>query len=204
VAVRLLLSLLPSKEKKLFLEDSNSNGVPGLELKRCLLKTLNMSTTFWKTSFGPSMLPLLAPGQGLNSSNSLPDAVRSVVFSVDVRRLRPLPNCGARPAFHPRLMLGLLTFCYAYQIYGSTAIHELLTSDDSFVGFCQNDIPSAEAIRRFRKENRDVIQECLKSALTFLTQRKVNDGTVTRINENFLVEEARRRLIMAAFTDSTN
>ena len=43
---------------------------------------------------------------------------------------------------------------------------------------------------------------CLEAALRFMTEQKVAQGLITRVNQERIAEEARRRIIMAMFTDS--
>ena len=63
-------------------------------------------------------------------------------------------------------------------------------------------LPDADALRRFRIENRGALHCCLMAALRFLMEEKISAGTLTRINRLQLAEEASRRIVMAAFVDS--
>jgi len=105
-------------------------------------------------------------------------------------------------AFQPRVLLAILTYCYAQQIYGSSKILDYLSRDEAFRTACRAEFPNDRELQSFRKQNRRVIEKCLASALHFLARQKVAQGFVTRIHESFIAEEAKRRIIMAACVDS--
>ena len=78
----------------------------------------------------------------------------------------------------------------------------VLRRDPNFHTLCRDQLPNARQIRRFRRENREALAACLEAALRFMTEQKVAQGLITRVNEQRIAEEARRRIIMAMFTDS--
>jgi transposase len=120
---------------------------------------------------------------------------------VDERALRPVVQDRERFALKPKALLTLLSHCYANQIYGSTDIARSLERCVEYRAFFHDVTADARLIRQFRKDNREALQNCLAAALRFAAEEKVRSGAVTRISGAQLVEEAKRRIIMAMFID---
>lgn len=133
---------------------------------------------------------------------SLARAVQASAQLVDDRALRPVVKDYPRSSIKPKVLLTLLSRCYANQIYGSTEIARSLERCLESREFFENATADARLIRQFRQDNREALQTCLTAALRFAVEEKVRAGTVTRISEAQLVEEAKRRIIMAMFIDS--
>lgn len=148
------------------------------------------------------MLVVPPPRGRLVAPTSLVEIVHTAVQGMGESSLWPLGEIRANVAFQARSMLALLTYCYARQCYSSVEIRDFLTRDATFRGVCQNSYPSPSWISQFRQHNREAIQKCLTEALLFLARQKEAAGFMTRINEPFIIEEAKRRIIMAACTDS--
>jgi len=64
-------------------------------------------------------------------------------------------------------MLGLVTYCYAKGIYGSSEVAQELRNRMQ-----QNSIPDAKTIRRFRRLNRGVLQTTLEKALRLIRRSR--------------------------------
>ena len=133
---------------------------------------------------------------------SLAETLQAAARGLDTDRLRPVGPSDAGLACQPRTLLTLLAYCYASQIYGSADVEAVLRSDANFRSLCRDRFPDARLIRRFRRENRDALEACLEAALRFMAEQKVAQGLITRVSEARIAEEARRRIIMAMFTDS--
>ena len=144
--------------------------------------------------------------QSLNSNagaaRSMAQAVEAAARAVDQTTLMPVARHDGGLAFQPKVLLTLLSACYAHKTYSSAKVAALLRGDATLRQFCGNEVPDARMIRRFRSENREPLHRCLQSALRYLADQKVAEGLVTRVNEAQLSEEASRRIIMAMFTDS--
>ena len=138
-----------------------------------------------------------SPGPG-----SLAQAVEAAVTAADESGFVPLARSGSGLAFRPQALLALLTFCYARQIYASSDVAARLWSDPSLRNLCGDILPDASTLRRFRGENREALDSCIRAALRFLAGQKLAQGFVTRVSETHLAEEARRRITMAMFLDS--
>jgi len=133
---------------------------------------------------------------------ALADAVVAAVWQVDERMLVPVGGPDGNLAFEPRTLLAMLTICYARQIYGSAEVAARLRRDPDFCRVCQDKIPDATTLRRFRSENRPALNFCLKATLRFLAEEKIAQGLLASMSEDHLAEEASRRIITAMFTDS--
>ena len=131
---------------------------------------------------------------------SLAHAVAAAARKVDERILTLVGCTKARAG--ARTLLALLAFCYARQIYGSLEVVARLRSDEGLRGLCDELIPDPDTIRQFRTVNREALDLCLQAALRCQAEEKVAQGLLTKVNEERLAEEARRRITMAMFTDS--
>ena len=87
---------------------------------------------------------------------------------------------GGKPVVQPRngagvppqTMLGVVSYCYSKGIYSSEDIERSLLQDPAVRASCQGDMPRPEAIRRFRRLNREAIQTTLEKALRY-TQKRI-------------------------------
>ena len=132
---------------------------------------------------------------------TLEQAIHKSVCAVGDEALKPwTPDDGMFA--QTRALLGLLTFCYARQIYASTDLSDIARRDEDFTRLSGEGVPAAKVIRRFRAENREVVHRCLVAALHFLVEQKISLGVLTKVSDAQLAEEANRRIIMATFLDS--
>ena len=159
-------------------------------------KNLRPSTRLRLPQFGqiPTQATRTTTGETLTT------VVRNVARDVDDSTLRPVARRDSGPAYRPRLLLELLTCCYAREILGSTDIERLLRRDAAFRALCGDEYPDARTLRVFRRQNRAALQECLESALQFLQGRPEHQGGFSL--EITCSAEALRRLDMAACMDT--
>ena len=132
----------------------------------------------------------------------LAQAVQAAVQGVDEGRLEPVVRHDNGQAVRPKVLLALLSFCYARQTYGSAEVAAWLEREGNFRQFSQSEVPDAATLCRFRRENRELLHHCLTATLRFLVEQKVAAGLVTKVSQAQLAEEASRRIIMAMFIDS--
>ena len=78
----------------------------------------------------------------------LADLVLESVRLVDEGELNPPAGAAASPAFQPRGMLALLTYCYAIGVYGSQDVELMMREDASLRALCGWDIPDWRIVRR--------------------------------------------------------
>ena len=134
------------------------------------------------------------------AAETLTAVVRNAVRGVDQTALSPVARRDSGAAFQPSVLLAILTCCYAREIFGSVDIERLMRRDNRFRGLCGDDFPDAQILRRFRRQNRLALQECLEVALSFLVQRGEDRGMIPP--QTVLSVEATRRLDMAACMDT--
>lgn len=164
-----------------------------------------MTTFEHKTNF--RSIPAINPGARQAEAMepvSLAQAVQMAVREVDEKLIRGVARSDAGLAFQPKTLLAMLTYCYSRGIYGSEEVEELMRRDVNFRALCQNEFPDARVIRRFRRHNREVLHSCVMLTLQLLCEQNVAQGTITRINDLQIAEEASRRLTMAMFMDSVD
>ena len=132
----------------------------------------------------------------------LAQTIQAAASAIDRTTLKPAGSKGLPPACQPATLLTVVAYCYALQVFGSAEIEALLRRDTNLRSFCNQQLPNARAIRHFRRDNRESLQLCLEAALRFLTEQKVAQGIITRVNQSQISEEARRRIVAATFIDS--
>ena len=78
----------------------------------------------------------------------------------------------------PQMMLTLLSFAYASSYYGSDDIESAIESDRTLRYICARIYPDAKAIRRFRRQFRPALDQCLayvlRGAATEMTGAALN------------------------------
>jgi len=162
-----------------------------------------MATLLSETSYRTSPIPFAVPNRrAISSPVSLVEAVQAAVQRIEENWLRPIAARTASLAFQPRVLLAVLTYCYAKQVYSGSEIHNYLLRDEAFRRVCRSEFPNLGEIELFRRQNRSIIERCLNATLRFLAEQKVAAGFVTRLNVTFIAEEAKRRIIMAAYVTS--
>ena len=138
----------------------------------------------------------------LEPPRSLAQAVESAVEGIDNKLFKPVAPPQAGPAFQSNALLALLTFCYARQIYSSAVIAQQLQRDFTLFRVDGYGLPDAQLLQQFRSLNRWPLDLCLQSALWFEAEEKIRQGFVTHVKEDYIKQEASRRIVMAMFTDS--
>jgi hypothetical protein len=84
------------------------------------------------------------------------------VQSLDPAKLKLAAN-GTAP-LRPQMMLTLLSYCYAARIYGSRDI-EWAIRNNATVRYIVRTCPGWRSMRRFRRNNRELLEECLAYVL---------------------------------------
>lgn len=146
--------------------------------------------------------PVVRFGFKSPTARSLAEAVESAVERVDESSLNGELGPDVPPIFQARSLLGLLAFCYARQVYSSDTIAGQIRRDFGMLQLETDKYPDTFVLQRFRCENKGPLVFCLKSALLFLAAEKVSQGLITHVKEARILEDARRRVVVAMFTDS--
>jgi len=79
--------------------------------------------------------------------------------------VRPAWRRHASHAFEPRMMLTLLSYCYASGIYGSAQVADAIRDNRMIRYLCARTYPDPKAIRSFRKGHRGLLHQCLNHVL---------------------------------------
>lgn len=124
-------------------------------------------------------------------------AVQEAARAIARNHLHPVRSPMAGVAFHPRVLLAVLTYCYVSEIYASSDIEDLMRRDANFRNLCGNEVPDAATLRRFRRHNHEAIEMCLHPVLRCLAAQRGGHPTDDEISE-----QARVFLATAMFMDS--
>lgn len=81
------------------------------------------------------------------------------IQTIDVELLQKAAR--RMPDFRPQMMLTLLTYCYSSSIYGSKDIEWAVEHDRTARYICGRTRPDWQSLRRFRRQNRDLLFQCL-------------------------------------------
>ena len=107
-------------------------------------------------------------------------------------------------AFQPKALLSLLVYCYVTGTFSSADIEDLMRRDVTFRHHCHGEFPSARLLKRFRRENRTAVRDCIYTVLQRQNQRYHPlgaDGSST-LSSHELMAEADGRILKAMFIDS--
>jgi hypothetical protein len=108
-------------------------------------------------------------------------------------------------------MLGAVSYCYAKGVYTSEEIERKMMRDSKLRESVHGNVPSANAIRRFRALNRGAIQQTLEKVFRVLWKKRPSAAEPKRFDpvgqagENTVSvgrREAAERLDQAAFIDN--
>lgn len=111
----------------------------------------------------------------------------------------------------PREMLGAVSYCYAKGVYTSEEIERKMMRDPKLRESVHGNVPTAQAIRRFRVLNRGAIQQTLEKAFRLLWRKRKpapeSDQVVPAAEAgestiNVVRREAADRIQQAAFIDN--
>ena len=78
------------------------------------------------------------------------------------------PESGEMPA---KAFLGAVSYCYAKGVYTSEEIEEKMRQDTKLNLAVHGEVPSAKAIRRFRRLNRSAIEQTLTKAFGYFSKK---------------------------------
>jgi len=113
------------------------------------------------------------------------------------------------PDFRPQMMLTLLTYCYSSSIYGSKDVEWALENDRKIRYICGRTRPDWQSLRRFRRQNRDLLMQCLLYVMKQTWALKFDQGEADYVGYewfegdllNRLSQGANERIEVAALMD---
>ena len=131
------------------------------------------------------------------------------VLTLDPERLQEAKKRS--PDFSPQMMLTLLTYCYSTSLYGSRDIEWAIERDRTVRYICARVYPDWQSLRRFRRQHRDLLLQCLVYVLKQTWALKFDEGEADYVGyewfESELIELVNRaamhRLDFAVLMDGT-
>jgi transposase len=129
------------------------------------------------------------------------------VLMLDAERLQEARKRS--PDFSPQMMLTLLTYCYSASFYGSRDIEWAIERDATVRYICARVFPDWQSLRRFRRQHRELLRQCLVYVLKQTWALKFDEGEADYVGyewfESELIELVNRaaadRLDFAALMD---
>ena len=114
-----------------------------------------------------------------------PAAVRPALLKLSLEAVETIPLAneqrmfsfqGSGP-FRTKMLLTLLTYCYGLGLYSSSEIEEESHRDEIIRTLVAGHFPDAQTLRRFRREYRQQVEQCLLALFRLasqLTRESVN------------------------------
>ena len=149
----------------------------------------------------PSPLPL-----DLSSWCSTQELVRLVLESVQNTPLRGSTHLELFQGFQPRMLLTLLTYCYATGVYSSQEIEIEIGRNSTVRYLCARSMPDWNVIREFRRVQKEAITASLVQVFSgaFNLDGTEKNQPMESATLQFLIQEAQRRVSRAIFLDSVS
>ena len=99
-------------------------------------------------------------------NKTLAGLVLEAVRLVDDEELNPPASSAAAPAFQPRAMLTMLTYCYANGVYGSQDVEMMMYEDADFRALCGMEYPDWRQLKGFRYRNHAALHRTLEETFS--------------------------------------
>jgi hypothetical protein len=146
------------------------------------------------------------PGDLTEWSNccALMEWVEEEVERLDWQNPEVVAYLAQHPEYRPKVMLCLLVYAYATEVYATEEIVRKCYADTIFRLLCEGKAPNAQELIRFRRENRGL----LKGVLTYVFMRTVREkyelGTILLPPglKRYLLDNAIERLSIARHMDT--
>lgn len=106
----------------------------------------------------------------------------------------------------PQVLLTLLTYAYATGTLPSEQIERETEKDSTFRYLCARTYPTESILRQFRRQNRELIRQCLSKVFEAAWQQRFGMSQDTEITRMWLPAllnlEAEKRILFAVQLDS--
>jgi Transposase domain (DUF772) len=102
------------------------------------------------------------------------DWVKKEVEALDWANPKLLEVLNQHPNFRPKMMLVLLTWCYATGVFESSEIYHLCHSDPALRALCGDNPPAERSVGHFRRDNRGLIKWALAQVFKKALRTKFN------------------------------
>jgi hypothetical protein len=149
----------------------------------------------------------------------LADVVVGAVRKAADQELNPPVASPMGIAFGPRMLLAMLTYCYADGVYGSQDAEQIMREDTLFRVACGDEFPDWRRLRRFRRDNHPVLSRVLTETFRVAwslrgrtpqppgtrgpneSQPSTSSGSSRPLDEAWLNQEVEDRIERAMFID---
>lgn len=133
--------------------------------------------------------------------------VLDAVLTLDVAHLQDARRKS--PDVSPQMLLTLLTYCYSTSIYGSRDIEWAVEHDQMVRYICARDFPEWQSLRRFRRQHRKLVHQCMVYVMKQVWALKFDEGEADYVGYEWFESElldlvntaATERIDLAALTD---
>jgi hypothetical protein len=105
---------------------------------------------------------------------------------------------GKPPEFRPQMMMTLLTYCYCASLYGSRDIEWAIRQDRTVRYICARSFPDWQTIRRFRRQHRELIRDCLVYVMKQTWALRFDQGEADYVGYDWFESEFVRQVATAA------
>ena len=150
---------------------------------------------------GAQPAPRGGDGAAMLDNKVWADLVLKNVRLLDEGELNPPGASDAAPAFRPRVMLAILTYCYAIGVYGSEDVESMMREDASLRALCGTDIPDWRRLKWFRRQNHATLQRALEETFRGAWSLSCRAPQAASAHRGGRVAEARNDLPDAASAD---
>lgn len=99
-----------------------------------------------------------------------------------------------KPGLRPQMLLTLLTYSYASSLYASKDIESAIETDPTVRYLCAKTRPSWQMLRRFRRQNREAVQQCLLYVLKQVWALKFDQGEADYVGYDWFETQLVKRL----------
>ena len=131
--------------------------------------------------------PALHLGSLIAPAASAPSTEEETLTGFIARAAHEIAGHSPKPVVVPKdggsipaeTMLGVVSYCYTKGVYASEDIGRELGREPLVQQVAQGDLPRPEDIRRFRRLNREAIQETVEKALAFARRKVVEAWSPT-------------------------
>ena len=106
--------------------------------------------------------------------------------SMDTGKIRAHIPGRTFPSGQANALLAVLTYCYARNMLSTEDIAQNAEIDPMIRYLCSNRLPSVSTVRRFRRNNRELIQECLAKMFQLAWQKRLERVFLTSSRLNVL------------------
>ena len=127
------------------------------------------------------------------------------VARLDWKQPEVVDHLRRHPAYRPKMMLALLAYAYATQLFASEEIVRRCYEDTVYRLLSEGKAPARADLARFRRENRGLLRGILYQLLVRAIKERFSLGTILLPPgfKRYLLDNAIERLDMARHMDVT-